>query len=210
MNFLAHLVLAPDSAEGMVGALMPDLVRGPLPRDLSAGVLAAAREHQLIDRVTDAHRSFLAVRDRLRPELGRFAGIVADVLFDHALAARWEDYQPVADEPLPGYARRVGGVLTGHRHLMPERMQYATQLMTEQGWLGGYATAEGIGLTLERMSRRFSQRLGIEVQLAPAADLLAADPEWLHVAFATLWPDLRSAVDRSRTPTHTFRKHTPR
>ena len=210
MNFLAHLVLAPDSAEGMVGALAPDLIRGPLPRDLRPGVLDAAREHQLIDRVTDAHRAFFTVRDRLRPALGRYAGIAADVLFDHALASHWELYRPVANEDLPGYARRVGGILTAHRHLMPERMQYATAMMVEQDWLSGYATIAGIRLTLERMSRRFSERLNRVVELTPAADLIMGDSAWLHAAFGTLWPDLRSAVARSRLALTHARKQTTR
>ncbi|XAL98923.1 ACP phosphodiesterase [Phycisphaeraceae bacterium D3-23] len=197
MNFLAHLVLAPDTPEGMAGALAPDLIRGPLPVDLAPGVLEAAREHQSIDHATDQHRAFLAVRDRLRPTVDRFAGIVADVFFDHALAAAWGRHGRA--EPMPDYTTRVGQTLTNHHDLMPDPMHEAIGLMLRHHWLNTYATPQGMRLTLERMSKRFANRLKIEVDLAPTADLLnTGPPAWLTEAFDDLWPDLQQHVQRRR------------
>lgn len=62
VNFLAHLVLAPTTPQGLVGSIAPDLIRGPLPRDLDLLVADAAAEHQRIDRFTDAHPAFHRTR----------------------------------------------------------------------------------------------------------------------------------------------------
>ncbi len=205
MNFLAHLVLAPDTPQGMVGALAPDLIRGPLPDDLDPLVLEAALEHRAIDQATDTHPAFLRLQHRLRPTHQRFAGIVADVLLDHVLAREWQRYGDGL--PLTTYTRRVGETLLGHHHLMPERMRWITLRMAEQDWLAGYASADGIRLTLQRMSRRFSQRLRVPVDLTHAADTITRRPAWIESSFEDLWPDLLCLVERRRaihqiTPTY--------
>ncbi|MEM9416501.1 MAG: ACP phosphodiesterase [Planctomycetota bacterium] len=197
VNFLAHLVLAPDTPEGIAGALAPDLIRGPLPNDLAPGVLEAAREHQSIDHATDRHPAFIAVRDRLRPTAGRFAGIVADVFLDHALANAWPRHG--RPEPMPDYTARVGQTLAEHRDLMPASMHEAIRLMRRHHWLNTYATPQGMHLTLERMSARYTTRLRTDVDLTPTVDLLSpGPPHWLTEAFDDLWPSLQQHVKRRR------------
>lgn len=198
VNFLAHLVLAPDTPEGMVGALAPDLIRGPLPSALDPAVLAAAREHQSIDRATDAHPAFLTLRNRLQPAAGRFASIVADVFLDHALSSAWQEHG--RPEPIHAYTARVADTFTRQSHRIPSAMQDPIARLIRYHWLDTYATADGIGLTLQRMSARYAKRLGIAVDLSPAADLLgdSAPPAWLTDAFAQLWPDLLQHASRFR------------
>lgn len=200
MNFLAHLVLAPDTPEGMVGSLAPDLIRGPLPRDMDPQVFDAAMEHRAIDRATDTHPAFIRFQQQLRPAHHRFAGIVADVLLDHILARDW--HRLGDGHPLTAYTRRVGQTLVAHHHLMPQRMRWITQRMAEQDWLAGYATTDGIRLTLQRMSRRFSQRLRTRIDLAPAAETIAHQPAWIESAFHDIWPDLTRLVQRRRLTAH--------
>lgn len=205
MNFLAHLVLAPDTPQGMVGALAPDLIRGPLPLDLDPLVLEAALEHRAIDLATDSHPAFLQFQQRLRPEHGRFAGIVADVLLDHVLARDWHHFGQ--SQPLTAYTQRVGRTLLDHPGLMPERMRWITHRMAEQDWLAGYAATDGIRLTLQRMSQRFSDRLNIDLDLAPGADTIDRHPEWIDSAFHHLWPDLVRLVEQRRTNHHALPAH---
>ncbi|MEM1355947.1 MAG: acyl carrier protein phosphodiesterase [Planctomycetota bacterium] len=198
VNFLAHLLLAPSTPEGRVGCLLPDLVRGPIPPGLNPRVLAAAHEHQAIDRFTDRHAAFLSTRERLRPATGRFAGVCADILFDHALASRWPDFHP---GPLPSYTATIAKDLNEHHHLMPPTMRVITYRMTREDWLTTYATVAGIRLTLARLSRRITVRLGRAVDLCPAADSLD-DPDQikaLHQDFDQLWPDLLRCVSDYRS-----------
>lgn len=197
MNFLAHLLLAPPTPHGRVGCLVPDLLRGPIPTDLEPQVLAAATEHQAIDRFTDRHPAFLSTRDRLRPSCDRYAGVVADIMLDHALAAQWADHHPAK---LADYAAAVGQDLDTHPHLMPPAMRPIAQRMTEEDWLSTYATASGIRLTLARVSRRITERLSRPIDLTPAADTLDDDAQRaaLLADFARIWPDLLDCVTDHR------------
>lgn len=49
MNYLAHLYLAPDDDESLLGNLMGDFVKGPLDGRFSPGIAAGIRLHRHID-----------------------------------------------------------------------------------------------------------------------------------------------------------------
>ena len=196
MNFLAHLVLAPQTPEGLVGSIAPDMIRGPLPKGLLPEVLAAAKEHQRIDRFTDAHRAFVRTRDRLCAVVDRrLAGVLADVLYDHVLArdwARWrdDDFSAFVDSAERGLTEAI-------RHV-PDRMRMIVNKMIEEQWLSSYATATGIRARLESMSLRLSARLGRPMSLRISKPALAEHYEAIADDFAELWPDLRLDVDQYR------------
>lgn len=185
----------------MVGCLVPDLVRGPIPTSLHPAVLAAASEHQSIDRATDRHRAFFRTRDRLRPTCDRYAGVVADIMLDHALASTWTEHHP---DPLAVYAAQVGKTLAQSHALMPRPMRLIADRMVSEDWLSTYASHAGMKLTLSRVSRRIRERLGRPIDLTPAADtLLDADHRAALLAdFAELWPDLLAHVDNRRQREH--------
>ena len=61
MNYLAHLLLAEPSREGLLGSLLGDFVKGPLgdryPEQLRRGIVL----HRAIDSFTDAHPMHLSL-----------------------------------------------------------------------------------------------------------------------------------------------------
>lgn len=187
MNFLAHLFLADDSPESRIGSLMPDLVRGPLPRDLHPVVAAGAMLHRKVDGFTDTHRIFYQSRQRLRERHGLYSGILVDVIYDHYLAANWQRWH---DQSLDAFVADVHGSFTQGCDHMPERMRTIVGRMDSQQWLLCYASLDGIELTLQRMSLRLSERFDRDVRLHDAMDEMRAEYDAFGDDFAGFFPQL--------------------
>lgn len=187
MNFLAHLYLTDDTPEGMVGSLLPDLVRGADRRDIAPALLPAVRLHRKIDALTDSHPVFACSTQRLRPKHGRYAPIITDVLYDHFLSIDWPRY---CDEPLDSFIARVHRTFAANPHLMPGAMRSVVQRLDEQNWLGSYAHIDGVRLTLERMSARLSCRFERQVDLTPAVDELVGSHGEFRREFHAFFPDV--------------------
>ena len=188
MNFLAHLLLSPPTADGRLGGLLGDFVKGPLEQaGYPSSVVEGIRLHRRVDSFTDAHPAVCAARNLMSPGRRRFAGILVDVFFDHFLARRWERWHPA---PLPRFAALVYGELARTPHPIPPRFAAMAPAMAAQDWLGTYADIDGIALTLERMSRRSC----VAAPLAGgAAELMRAFEGFEH-AFETFFPQVLAMV----------------
>ncbi|MFN3165994.1 MAG: ACP phosphodiesterase [Phycisphaeraceae bacterium] len=197
MNFLAHLVLAPQTPAGLVGSIAPDLIRGPLPRDLDPAVARAAVEHQAIDRFTDAHSAFHRTRRHLAGLVDpRLAGVLADVLYDHVLAHGWADYREDAFDDFVGTAERT---LDTHHALMPEPMRVVVSRMIDERWLASYADPRGLRERFSAMSRRLTRRFNRPMDLTLTVDQIDRSRDAIADDFAELWPALtRHVADHRR------------
>ena len=194
VNFLAHLYLADPGGVAeppeLVGSLLPDLVRGPLPPDLAPAVAAQVARHRRIDRATDAHPAFLEAAALFRPRMKRLAGIATDVALDAALCRAWPGLHPL---PLPeAITAYHAGLFRGRAH-MPPRMRQACRRMLVQGWLWRYARPGGLEATFAQMSRSFSVRLGRPIDLTPAAALAERHADDLDRLLVPLLGRLRSS-----------------
>ena len=182
MNYLAHLFLAGDSAESMIGNLAGDFVKGPIHGDdaISAGI----RKHRKIDAFTDAHPSVAAFRRVLIPDHGHYARVIADVFFDHFLA---NDFGRYSSETLEAFVARVHAALDLHAHELPGRLRVVYPYMRDQQWLLSYRSVSGIHLALTNLSRRLSRQPHLE-----AATNCLIDPRRreLERRFHDFFPDL--------------------
>lgn len=230
LNFLAHLVLAegpprvgrppgavrPRSGApvvldplALVGSLLPDLARdvpayrgrrGETHPDLPKRLRDAIVLHRLIDRVTDTHPAFLRTRARLTPRYGRFAGVVADVLFDHVMSRCW-DHPAEQDDRFPPMPR-AAFIIAAHESLqsdeasavMPTGMTRTIDAMIEHGWLERYATAPGLDRTFLELSYRFTRRYGRAVDLSGVADHVHQHASELLDDFDELWAALLKRI----------------
>lgn len=196
VNFLAHLVLAPQTPEGLIGSIAPDMIRGPLPADLHPAVAESAREHQRIDRFTDRHRAFSRTRSRLSAHVdSRLTGILADVLYDHVLASGWSDWQ---GDLLDEFVLGVEGCLLDRLGLVPSEMRLVVRRMIEQRWLASYASSAGIRERLSNLSGRLTSRLGRPMDLTLTGPQLAGVMPGVADDFGVLWPDLLAYVAGQR------------
>jgi acyl carrier protein phosphodiesterase len=92
MNYLAHIYLSGDDRQCQVGNFIGDFVKGngykTYPEKIREGIVL----HRRIDRFTDTHPVVLDTVALLRPEFGRYSGIIADLFFDHLLASQFLRY----------------------------------------------------------------------------------------------------------------------
>lgn len=198
MNFLAHLLLsdtpaAPDYPDVVIGNFAAEAVRGRAALEAyPLAVQRGIRLHRFIDSFTDAHPLVRRTTARLRTAgLGKWAGVVSDVGFDHLLARDFSHYHHDPSEPLSAFAQRHYALLHARRQELPERLQQMLHYMRRDDWLSGYAQPQG----LERALLGLSRRAPSGAVLATGAAAFLAELSAYEADFREFWPELRAAVE---------------
>jgi acyl carrier protein phosphodiesterase len=189
VNYLAHLYLAGDAPEALIGNLMGDFARGSMLEGYSEGIREGIRLHRKIDAYTDTHPVVIESKRRISPANRRYAGILIDVFYDHFLARDWETYSPL---PLADFTAGVYDLLRDRLDHLPEPLQRLAPRMIAEDWLTSYAELPGIEQALRRVARRLKR----ENQLPTATVELEAHYNALAGDFARFFPDLRDFVGR--------------
>jgi len=190
MNFLAHALLAGDDPALIVGGVVGDWIKGPLPGVLPPDLARGVALHRAIDSHAETHPAFNASRARVSAARRRYAGVLVDIYYDHLLARDWSRHDGRA---LGDYCVGIYRQITCRLDELPATARDPLRRMAEQGWLESYATIDGIADVLERMSRRARRPnplAGGEAELAADQDGFAADfGHWLPDAraFAAGW-----------------------
>lgn len=188
MNFLAHLLTGDTSDAMLVGSFAGDFCRGGLdrqPRSLRDGI----RLHRMVDAFADTHPSFSLVRARLRPSLGLYAPVGADMLIDHLLAEEWRTW--VRPEELRRFADRAGAVLMERRDWLPGSGARIATMMVSGRWLESYAEKDGIRTALERMTMRTRRN----IRLADALLELDRNEDEIRSSIREFLSDLFSSAE---------------
>ncbi len=194
MNYLAHLYLAEDSDESLIGNLLGDFVKGHLHNDYSSEIIKGIKTHRKIDAYTDSHLNFLACKKLLRPDRRRFAGIIIDLSFDHFLAKNWSHYSNVE---LGEFCSRVYRVLLEHEQTLPQKLKDRLPYMVKDDWLGSYKNLDTIGLALEAISKRLN-RFEKAKPIKDGLDDIKKNYQELEQNFKEFFPELISFVDHYR------------
>lgn len=190
MNFLAHALLAGDDPSLVVGGVVGDWIKGPLPGSLPADLARGVALHRAIDSHAEAHPAFRRSRARVSPPRRRYAGVLVDIFYDHLLARDWAALHP---QPFAGYRAGVYRQLAGRLAELPPHSHFALGLMASEDWFLSYARVEGLADVLARMSRRARQPnplAGGEAEFLADAEGFRADFDaWLADAraFAQEW-----------------------
>ena len=179
MNHLAHLFLAEETPESLIGNLSGDFVKGPLGERFPPAIAAGIRHHRRVDAFTDSHPDVAAFRRVLVPEHGHYARIISDVFLDHFLAV---DFERWAGETLDTFLARVYGLIDQHVDQLPGRLAWLYPRIRDEEWLQSYATIEGIRHALTNISYRLSRRPHLETATRHLIDS-RAELERRFVAF---------------------------
>jgi acyl carrier protein phosphodiesterase len=191
MNYLAHLFLAEDSPEAMIGNLLGDFVKGVLGDRYSPELTKGIRLHRKIDTYADSHPVTRSSRNRFSPERRRYAGIIVDVCYDHFLSKHWSQF---ADMELSLFISKVYGVLQSHKSILPEKLRSILPRMIQENWLGAYQAVKGVEMTLNRISRRLKRRN----QIVGSIEEVLLHYEGLKDDFLAFFPDLIAYTDRCK------------
>ncbi len=159
MNFLAHLYLSGDDEEVITGNFIADHVKGNSVNKYSTGIQSGIFLHREIDKFTDMHPVFLKTKERLNGNYRKYAGVVADMFYDHFLSADWNDYSA---ESLENFTHRMHSILIKRFPVLPEKSQRFIAYMKKFDWFVGYGTFEGLGRALNGMAIRTPFKSGME------------------------------------------------
>lgn len=191
MNYLAHLLLAEDSDDARLGALLGDFMAGGRPLDASPTVWREIRVHRRIDSYTDAHPILQPLRAHFPQGRRRYAGIALDVYFDHLLARDWPQHHA---RPLSDFAAEVYALLMHRLPELPSRLQAIAPQMAAQDWLGSYRHRSSVDQALQRIAGRLTRGEG----LVACLPLLSAHEAEIEAAFGRFLPELREFVVSER------------
>lgn len=151
MNYLAHLFLSGENEKLMIGNFIADHIKGNKVSKYSIEIKKGIELHRQIDFYTDHHPEFIKTRERLHANQHKYAGVVADIFYDHFLAVHWRKFSNI---DLSNYTTFCYGVLLKNYTLLPSRSKRILPFLMMQNWLVNYKTFDGLNRSFELMSRR--------------------------------------------------------
>ncbi|MEM9601977.1 MAG: ACP phosphodiesterase [Pseudomonadota bacterium] len=181
MHLLAHAFAGLGDEAETVGQIAGDFVRG---RDLSAYAPALSRgirHHRLLDSFTDRHPVVAKSRARLGGPWRRFASVLVDLAYGHALARDWSQH---CAQPIDAFESDVHAALARWHAQLPVRLQRARHRMVEHRVLAGIGDADGVQQACDRLAHRLPALRGAHAAVDRAGD-------GLHSDFQAFWPELR-------------------
>lgn len=183
MNFLAHSHLSGTNRDILFGNFIADSVKGSefnnFPLDIKNGILL----HRKIDSYTDKHQIVRSSIKLIRPDYGKFSGIIVDIYYDHFLAINWEKYH---EQSLSDFARNVYLTLGKRFRYLPSRNKRMLPFLIAQNWLVGYANIDDLRRVFWGMDRRTKYISGMK----NAVDQLIKNHKLLESHFIEFYPDL--------------------
>jgi acyl carrier protein phosphodiesterase len=144
-----------------------------------------------IDHFTDAHPATEAIRTLYAKHFRHLGGVLADVTYDHFLAAQWSRFH---DGELVPFTEHIYATLEENAALCPDLLQECLPRMRQQNWLASYADLDGVAETLRRMSHRLSSK----PKMQDAVVILDAHYAELKAHFEEFFPQLQAHVKERR------------
>ena len=159
MNYLVHLYLAGDQPGHLLGAIMGDFVKGPLPEYYQGSPREGLLLHRRIDAYCASQPDCRRSRQRIDSSFGHLRAIMVDIFYDHLLARHWRKHHPLA---LHTFAVHVYRLLEKNHERMPSAMRPVVERMIATDWLCSYADLATVEVVLQRIGKRLSRpnRLG--------------------------------------------------
>ncbi len=183
MNFLAHLKLSGDHEKIMLGNFIADHIRGNKIHHFPQEVIDGIMLHRKIDYYTDHHPAFIQTRTRLHKKYHKYAGVIADIFYDHFLARNWDEYAEISLSHFTSYSY---GILLRNYTILPRKTKQLLPFIIMQNWLASYGKFDGLTRAFDMMARRAKNKSNMEF----AVNDLQADYELYKADFERFFPDI--------------------
>jgi acyl carrier protein phosphodiesterase len=187
VNYLAHLYLAGENPDLIIGNFIADHIKGNGIEKYNDSIRAGIRMHRAIDEFTDNHPVVRQSIERLRPSYRKYSGVIVDMYYDHFLASTWKQWSAVS---LANFTASRYDILFHHFNILPARAQRILPHMARHNWLMAYGEFEGLQRALTGMSNRtpFISRM------EHAVHDLQNSYEYYHSEFQEYFPELCNFV----------------
>ena len=190
MNYLAHIRLAGDDPECVIGNFLGDFVKGRLSEDCyTPGIRRGIVMHRRIDAWTDSHEKTRECARLISPERRRWSRVLIDIFYDHLLAANWNRY---SDETLRDFLDRAYGIILGAADIFPEPVAARIGTIIEDGWMEKYRSISGLSIVFEGISRRVRRKN----PLAGSERELVAHYDEMNEHFNQFFPEILEYAKR--------------
>lgn len=183
MNYLAHLYLAEDSPESIIGNLLGDFVKGTAIDHYSDGIKKGISIHRKIDAFTDSHPDFIKSKRLISTINKRYSGIIVDIFYDHFLAAKWLEYSSIS---LKDFTSNVYQLLEENEEILSGSLRAFLPRLKNENLLMSYASIQGTSTALKRVSFRLKR----ENSLEKAVEDLKAQYQEFEFNFIKFFPEL--------------------
>lgn len=198
MNYLAHLCLSLDDPNIMLGNFVADDISVNETKTLSIEFRRGIYLHRKIDAYTDANLSFRQSVELFKPNHGRYASVIVDILHDHFLYHNWARLMTQSFDHFESYVysqfELMLPALTDGRH-----KRHVENLLKHR-YLYVYQSKEGMLGVMKRMDSR--TRFDTDFQLAVIEmlenyDMLNSNFLLLYNGLTTALPEMWQSVIQS-------------
>ncbi|MCC5918655.1 MAG: DUF479 domain-containing protein [Cryomorphaceae bacterium] len=188
MNFLAHIHLAHPDPKLMLGGLLGDSTRRKDFTHLPPEIIRGVEMHWFIDEFTDQHPTVKNASAIFKPLQEKFAPVVLDIVFDHFLAANWDNYSTI---PLDVFAHNFYALCRENKSLLNAKTTRLMFYMERDNWLFHYRNIPGIQKALSGISHKstFANKMDV------ATATLKENYPQLESLFFAFYPALQKAVE---------------
>ncbi len=192
MNWLAHLQLSPPTPQDRLGNLLPDLLGLRDQQTADSCFQPGIRMHKAVDHFTDKHPVVKRSLSRYSERWRRLASVLTDLYYDHYLSIHWDLFHP--NQRRTDFIKEVYPQLLAERSKCPTAAHDVLQRMTEQDWLGSYATIHGMEIRLHCVAARLRRPQPLHEAIAELKNNYAS----LEADFLEFYPQLQ-AFTKART-----------
>jgi acyl carrier protein phosphodiesterase len=190
LNYLAHLFLAGNHPETMLGNFIADHVKGSDILKFSEKTRNGIGMHRAIDTFTDQHPIVKQSITRLRSDFSKYSGVIVDMYYDHFLSANWSNY---SNTDIHTFTKTRYDILNSFQAILPSRSAKLLYFMEKQNWLLAYANLDGMQQAFNGMARRTT----FESKMEYAVANLKAEYVEFGNEFRMFFPDLQQFVQKN-------------
>jgi acyl carrier protein phosphodiesterase len=187
LNYLAHLLLAGNHPEIILGNFIADHVKGSDIMKYSDNVRIGISMHRAIDTFTDSHPVVKKSISRLRTDFRKYSGVIVDMYYDHYLSAHWNEYSHL---DIHSFTKSRYDILNSFKEILPARSARLLFYMEKQNWLVSYSHFDGMQQAFNGMAHRASFESKMEVAVVN----LKADYKEFREEFMEFFPELQLFV----------------